>query len=223
MRVSMSHQKVITLSLDGHQKVISRLSGGQERVIQCSQKIHQGVIRKSSKIHLFFITDMYFGFKCHLKNHFESLWFFFLSFFSAVRPPLWLLQQQPTRICDKRFQAPESVTLNLVALSGAWKCFVTYLCSLLLQQLWRGMYCWKKYFEPLWFFSPFFSSTSPSMVAAAAAYTNMWQNVFRHLKVPPDSSTGEVSSQSPTSSHSHQVESLIAPQNSDSEVTNNTK
>ena len=52
------------------------------------------------------------------------------------------------------------------------------------------------------------------MVAAAATYASMWQNVFRHIKVPPDSSTGEVSS-SPTSSHSHQVESLIAPQSTD--------
>ena len=33
----------------------------------------------------------------------------FTLFFSAVRPPLWLLQQQPTRICDKTF-------------SGTWKC-----------------------------------------------------------------------------------------------------
>ena len=100
--------------------------------------------------------------------------------------------------------------------------FSSQIC-IALKLFWFQVSFQKLFWALMIFFLLFFSSTSPSMVAAAAAYTNMWQNVFRHLKVPPDSSTGEVSSQSPTSSHSHQVESLIAPQNSDSEVTNNTK
>lgn len=65
-------------------------------------------------------------------------------------------------------------------------------------------------------------TSNSSMSAAAATYASMWQNVFRHIKVPPENNASSSSEVSPTTSGSIslQVESLIAnPTSSSADVS----
>ena len=142
MRVSENHQKVIRLSWktseiirrssEGHHKVISRLSGGHQRVIRGSSGGHQKYIYFSSQI---CIALKLFWFQVSFQKLFWALMIFFLLFFSSTSPSMVAAAAAYTNMY-KTFSGTWKCHqhLNLVALSHAWKRFVTYLCRLLLQQ-----------------------------------------------------------------------------------------